>query len=199
MANEARPAAGAWRTYLELASGVGDASRKQVRKVLKDLVGKGNTTAEQLRTMTTELVAANLANREALGKLVRMEVDRALGRVGLATMDEVNQLTTRVRELERQLREARTAQTPPTTGRTVAPTPAAARTAAAPPTTAGAARRGGRPTKKAAETPAASPAVKKATRTAATAKATPAKATATKAVRAKATPAKATKARRAQQ
>src|SRR5690606_39170236 len=99
--------------------------------VLKDLVGKGNATAEQLRSMTAELIAANAANREALGRLIKVEVDRALGRVGLATMDEVNELTQRVRDLERQLREARAAQTAPATGRTVAPTPAAGRTSAA--------------------------------------------------------------------
>jgi polyhydroxyalkanoate synthesis regulator phasin len=136
------PAGGAWRTYLELASGLGEVSRKQVRKVLKDLVGKGNATAEQLRTLTSELVVANAANREALGKLIKVEVDRALGRVGLATMDEVNDLTARVRELERELRQARGVESFAATGRTVAPTPAAARTSTkAAPTTAGAPRR----------------------------------------------------------
>jgi polyhydroxyalkanoate synthesis regulator phasin len=185
MADEARPASrpersgnstGAWRTYLELAGGAAVASRKQVRKVLKDLVGKGNATAEQLRGMTSELVAANTANRDALGKLIRVEVDRALGRVGLATMDEVNELNARVRELERALKEARATPTEPAATRTSATTrkraaaaPAATtttrrRTAAAPaePTTAGTQRRG-RPAAKAAApaAKAASPAVKK--------------------------------------
>ncbi len=54
-----------------------------------------------------------LANREALTKLVRFEVDRALGAVGLATADEVAELTRRVHDLERQLREA----APPRAGR----------------------------------------------------------------------------------
>ena len=103
-------AAGAWRTYLELASGLGEVSRQKVTRVLKDLVGKGNATAEQLRGLAADLIAANTANREALVRLIKVEVDRALGRVGLATMDEVNELTARVRELERQLRQARAAQ-----------------------------------------------------------------------------------------
>lgn len=186
MAEESREAsrsraAGAWRTYLELASGLGEVSRKQVRKVLKDLVGKGNATAEQIRSMTAELVAANAANREALGRLVKVEVDRALGRVGLATMDEVNELTTRVRELERQLREARTEGAAP--ARTVAPTPARSRKEATGDIEP-AAPRGGRPTKK-------------ATKSAAVARATATKTTAKKAVRAKAAPAKATPAKAA--
>jgi polyhydroxyalkanoate synthesis regulator phasin len=96
----------AMRTYLELAVGLTDASRKRVRKVVKEAVGRGNATADQVKTMTTELMAANSANREALSKLVRFEVDRALGVVGLATAEEVTELTDRVRDLERQLREA---------------------------------------------------------------------------------------------
>jgi polyhydroxyalkanoate synthesis regulator phasin len=158
MSEAQRSSAGAWRTYLELATGLGEVSRKQVRKVVKDLVGKGNATADQLRAMSGELLAVNTVNREALGKLVKIEVDRALGRVGLATMDEVNELTARVRDLERQLREARAAETAPATQRTAATTA---------PT-----RRGPRPAKKAAST---------------TAKVMPAKATTAKGTTAKAT------------
>ena len=99
----------ALRTYLELAMGITDASRKRVRKVVKDAVGKSGVTADQVRTMTGDLLAANTANREALAKLVKFEVDRALGVVGLATAEEVSELTGRVRDLERQLREARAA------------------------------------------------------------------------------------------
>jgi polyhydroxyalkanoate synthesis regulator phasin len=179
--NGSGPAAGAWRTYLELASGLGEVSRQKVTKVLKDLVGKGNATAEQLRSMTAELIAANAANREALKRLIKLEVDRALGRVGLATMDEVNELTERVRDLERQLREARAAQAAPATARTVAPTPPAGRATGE-----------GEPARR---RPA-----KKATTSAAVARATATKTTAKKAVQAKAAkaaPAKATKATKA--
>jgi polyhydroxyalkanoate synthesis regulator phasin len=187
--NGSGPAAGAWRTYLELASGLGEVSRQKVTKVIKDLVGKGNATAEQLRSMTAELIAANAANREALKRLIKLEVDRALGRVGLATMDEVNELTERVRDLERQLREARAAQAAPATARTVAPTPPAGRAIGE-------------------GAPARRPA-KKATTSAAVARATATKTTAKKAIRAKAAkaapaseapqeaPAKATKATKA--
>ena len=100
---------GAWKSYLELAAGLGETSRKRVRKVVRDMVGKGNATADQLKAITSEVLAAREANREALGKLVKVEVDRALARVGLATMAEVTELTTRVHELEKQLRE----QNPP--------------------------------------------------------------------------------------
>jgi polyhydroxyalkanoate synthesis regulator phasin len=191
MADEPRPPAGAWRTYLELASGLGEASRKRVRRVVKDLIGKGNATAEQLRVATVELVAANAANREALGKLVKVEVDRALGRVGLATMDEVNDLTARVRDLERQLRDARAVTAGTVSaggGRPVAPSPMAKKTV----------RKATRaPAAKAPATGTRATATRaKATRAAApaatTAKVTTAKATTRRTTAAKATPAKAT-------
>jgi polyhydroxyalkanoate synthesis regulator phasin len=96
----------ALRTYMELAMGLTDVSRKRVKKVVKEAVGRGGATAEQVKALTSELRAANSANRETLAKIVRFEVDRALGVVGLATADEVGELTARVRELEKQLRAA---------------------------------------------------------------------------------------------
>src|SRR5262245_36271891 len=158
MSQAQRP--GAWRTYLELATGLGETSRKQVRKVVKDLVGKGNATASQLKVMTGEVLAVSAVNREAVAKLVKIEVDRALGRVGLATMDEVNELTTRVRELERQLRQARADRPAPAATANTLARPGTAKAAAAKATT-------GRATAAKATTAAASstsPVVKKATR-----------------------------------
>ncbi|WP_428966476.1 phasin family protein [Micromonospora fluostatini] len=98
----------AWRAYLELAMGLTEAPRKRAQDVARRLVGSGGATAAQLQALAEELVSTGAANREALTKLVRFEVDRALGAVGLATADEVAELTRRVHELERQLREART-------------------------------------------------------------------------------------------
>ena len=99
----------AWRTYLELAMGVTEASRKKASKVAKDLMGRTNVTAEQVQTFTEDLLSASLANRESMAKLVRFELDRALGLVGLATAEEVADLTKRVRELELELRDAKAA------------------------------------------------------------------------------------------
>ncbi|MEU8284288.1 hypothetical protein AB0C01_08110 [Micromonospora sp. NPDC048905] len=123
----------AWRAYLELAMGLAEAPRKKAQDVARRLVGSGGATAAQLQALGEELVTTGAANREALTKLVRFEVDRALGAVGLATADEVAELTRRVHDLERQLREARAAEPP--TAPLAAPT-AAAPTAAATPTTA---------------------------------------------------------------
>lgn len=95
------------RTYLELAMGLTEVSRKKVKRAVKDAVGKGGATADQLKQLTTDVLAANSANRDSMVKLVRFEVDRALGMVGLATAEEVGELTARVRQLEQELADAR--------------------------------------------------------------------------------------------
>jgi polyhydroxyalkanoate synthesis regulator phasin len=118
----------AWRAYLDLALGFTEASRKQATKVARRLLGKGNATAEQLQAMAEDLVQTSLANRDSLTRLVRFELDRALGRVGLATADEVADLTSRVRDLEQRLRtaEAAAAAAVAAADRDGAPQPAAA-------------------------------------------------------------------------
>jgi polyhydroxyalkanoate synthesis regulator phasin len=114
----------AWRAYLELALGVTEASRRKAEQVARDLVGRGGATAAQVQGFVDELMSASRANREGLVKLVRYEVERALGAVGLATSDEVAELTTRVRKLERDLRDAQASATAP--GGTAAPPEATA-------------------------------------------------------------------------
>ncbi|MCX5117309.1 hypothetical protein OG992_08970 [Micromonospora sp. NBC_00362] len=123
----------AWRAYLELAMGLAEAPRKKAQDVARRLVGSGGATAAQLQALGEELVTTGAANREALTKLVRFEVDRALGAVGLATADEVAELTRRVHDLERQLREARS--TEPADAATAGPTPQPDPTVAAQPGT----------------------------------------------------------------
>ena len=91
----------AWRAYLEVALGLTEASRKKAREVTKNLFDRGEATAAQLQNAASELLSTSRANRETLARLVRYEVDRALGAVGLATTEEVTELTERVRELER--------------------------------------------------------------------------------------------------
>ncbi|SRR5690606_2585497 len=95
----------AWRAYLELALGVTQASRRKAEQAVRELLDRGGATAAQLQGMVDELLQTGRSNRAELVKLVRYEVERALGKVGLATAEEVEALAARVRELERRLRE----------------------------------------------------------------------------------------------
>jgi polyhydroxyalkanoate synthesis regulator phasin len=114
----------AWRAYLELAFGLSEASRRKAQQVVRDLVGRGEATAAQVQAAASELLETSRANRETMVRLVRYEVDRALGAVGLASTEEVASLTARVDELERQLRKASGTPSP------AAPTGPAAKKAA---------------------------------------------------------------------
>jgi polyhydroxyalkanoate synthesis regulator phasin len=96
----------AWRAYLEMALGLTEAPRKKAQRVAGDLVSRGGATAAQLQGLVEDLMSTGMANRESLINIVRFEVDRALGRVGLATAEEVQDLTSRVRDLEKQLKVA---------------------------------------------------------------------------------------------
>jgi polyhydroxyalkanoate synthesis regulator phasin len=97
----------AWRAYLEMALGLTETPRKRAQKAVGDLVNRGGATAAQLQGLVEDLMAAGMANREALTNIVRYEVDKALGAVGLATAEEVDELTARVRDLEQELQVAR--------------------------------------------------------------------------------------------
>jgi polyhydroxyalkanoate synthesis regulator phasin len=119
----------AWRAYLELAYGLTEASRKKAREVARDLLGRGEATAGQVQAFVDDLVSTSRSNREGLVRLVRYEVDRALGAVGLATVDQVADLTARMQDLERRL----TAETGPAAAGTGATAAAATATAAKPP------------------------------------------------------------------
>jgi polyhydroxyalkanoate synthesis regulator phasin len=105
---EIRATQEAWRAYLDLALGLTQTSRKQAIKAVRKLVGKGGATAEQLQSMAEDLVKTSLSSRESLIRLVRAELDRAVIRVGLATAEEVAELTDRVHDLEQRLRAAET-------------------------------------------------------------------------------------------
>jgi polyhydroxyalkanoate synthesis regulator phasin len=106
----------AWRTYLELALGLTEASRKKAKKAIKSLVNQSGASVDQVRSLTEELVETSLANREAIAKLVRGELDRALGLVGLASSEEVAELNDRIADLEGRLRAAEGGTTDGKTG-----------------------------------------------------------------------------------
>ena len=95
----------ALKGYLELANGLTEVTLQKATAAAKALVAQGEATAGQVTSLADDLLNQSRNNREALNSLVKFEVDKALGRVGLASIDEVNELTARVRSLEAQLRE----------------------------------------------------------------------------------------------
>jgi polyhydroxyalkanoate synthesis regulator phasin len=91
--------------YLALATGLTEVTRQRATTAAKALVAQGEATAGQVQALADDLVSQSRTNREAVVSLVRYEVDKALGRVGLVGKDEVEALQQRIRSLEGQLRE----------------------------------------------------------------------------------------------
>ena len=175
----------ALKSYLALASGLTDVTRQRAVGAAKALVAQGEATAEQVSTLAEDLLAQSRSNREAVTALVKYEVDRTLGRLGLAANDEVTELTKRVRSLEAQIRDlsaaADAADGPrasagSTVAKTAAKKTAAKKTAAKKPT----ANRTATKKRAAKRTTAKKATAKKATAKKATAKKATAKKTATK-------------------
>jgi polyhydroxyalkanoate synthesis regulator phasin len=99
----------ALKSYLALAGGLTEVTRQRAVGAARALVAQGEATAEQVSTLAEDLLAQSRSNREAVSALVKYEVDRTLGRFGLAANDEVTELTKRVRSLEAQIRDLSTA------------------------------------------------------------------------------------------
>jgi polyhydroxyalkanoate synthesis regulator phasin len=96
----------ALKGYLALASGLTEVTRTRATQTAKALVAQGEAAAGSVTAIADDLIAQSKSNREAVTALVKFEVDKALGRVGLATQEEVTELTARIRSLEAQLRAA---------------------------------------------------------------------------------------------
>jgi polyhydroxyalkanoate synthesis regulator phasin len=114
----------ALRGYLSLASGLTDITATRARAAARSLVEQGEATAGQVSALAEDLIATSRRNRESLLLLVRHEVEQAVRRIGVGASSDVESLTTRVRELERTVRElrARATRVPePATSDTAAP------------------------------------------------------------------------------
>lgn len=102
----------ALKSYLALVNSVSEVTRQRAVAVAQGLVQQGEATAGQVSELAEEMLTQSRQNRDAVATLVRSEVDRALGRVGLAQIDEVTQLTERVHSLEATIRDLRASSAP---------------------------------------------------------------------------------------
>jgi polyhydroxyalkanoate synthesis regulator phasin len=97
--------------YLTLAASLTEVTRQRATAAAKALVAQGEATGEQVQQLVDDVLAQTRQNREAVSSLVTHEVDRTLGRFGLAASDEVTDLVERVRALESEVRDLREAAT----------------------------------------------------------------------------------------
>ncbi len=114
----------ALQSYLTLAGGLTEVTRQRALAAAKALAAQGEATAEQVQSLAEDLLSQTRQNSEAVTALVRYEVERALGRLGLASGDEVTQLLGRVQAVEDQVRTLKAASGQPSTASTAKKAPA---------------------------------------------------------------------------
>jgi polyhydroxyalkanoate synthesis regulator phasin len=148
----------ALRAYLELASGLTEASRQRAKEVAQMLASGGldqtiGPLGKQAQQIAEDLVATSRANRQLLMTLVRAEVDRGIAALGLPTREELGTLQRRVARLEQAVAaEGSPARKAAATAPTASPATANASTTTVPTTAKKATAR--RTTKKSTKKPA---------------------------------------------
>lgn len=123
----------ALRGYVQLASGLTEVTRQKAQAAAKALLQQtgADTLTSGLTTrvsdLTDEIVATSKSNRQLLQAIVSNEVEGAVARLGFVRSEEVAALTRRVKTLESELAEARSAApTPAVSGNLSAQAAAAA-------------------------------------------------------------------------
>jgi polyhydroxyalkanoate synthesis regulator phasin len=94
----------ALKNYLSLATGLTEVTRQRATAAAKALVASGEARAESVTTLAEDLIAASNRNREAVNALVKFEVERTLGRLGFAGVDQMEAAQARIVALEGRVR-----------------------------------------------------------------------------------------------
>ena len=102
------------RNYLEMATGLTEATATKAMEVAGSLIAQGMSlgakqpadVASSVAQAADELMARSKTNRDLLIGLIRTEVDRAIGRVGFVREDELAALRARVEKIESLLASA---------------------------------------------------------------------------------------------
>lgn len=98
------------RTYVQMASGITEATTAKAREVVSGLLATGLSLTSravpapdvvgQVQELADDLVATSRSNRELLTGVIRAEVDKAVGRMGFVREDELAALRRHVQRLE---------------------------------------------------------------------------------------------------
>ena len=93
-----------WKRYLEAGMQFTELRRSQARAVATELVEQGQLARDQVSGAVDEIVAMSRRRSEKLQSLIRREVERQLGTLGIATKADVARL-------ERKIKAAKKATT----------------------------------------------------------------------------------------
>jgi len=102
------PNIGTLRNYVEMATGLTEATAAKAMEVAGSLVAQGMSlgtkqpadVASSVAQAADDLMAQSKTNRDLLIGLIRSEVDKAIGRVSFVREDELAALRARVEKIE---------------------------------------------------------------------------------------------------
>ena len=86
-----------WKRALDTGAQFTEMRRSQARKLASDLVAQGQLARNQVSAYVDELVEASRKRSEHLRAIVRTEVERQLGVIGVATKRDLDALERRLR------------------------------------------------------------------------------------------------------
>lgn len=86
------PSTSDWKRLLEAGMQFSEMRRAQARQLASDLVAQGHIARDQVQAAVEEILEMSRRRREELRELVRSEVRRQLGALGLATKDDLARL-----------------------------------------------------------------------------------------------------------
>jgi len=99
------------KTYIQLASGLTEATAAKAKEAVTGLIGQGLGMSTKtpdvvgsVQEMADDLLATSKSNRDLLLSLIRTEVDKAVGRVGFVREDELAALRKHVQRLDGELK-----------------------------------------------------------------------------------------------
>lgn len=105
---ESAPNLSTLRNYLEMATGLTEATAAKAMEAAGSLIAQGMSLgtkqpadmASSVAQAADDLMAQSKTNRDLLIGLIRTEVDKAIGRVGFVREDELAALRARVEKVE---------------------------------------------------------------------------------------------------
>lgn len=81
-----------WKQLLEAGMQFTEMRRAQARRVAADLVAQGQLARDQVQSAVDEILEMSRRRTDELREMVRSEVQRQLGGLGLATKDDLARL-----------------------------------------------------------------------------------------------------------
>ena len=95
------PQAPDWQRYLEAGMQFTEMRRSQARRVANDLVEQGHLARDQVTSAVDEIVAISRRRTDEMREVVRKEVQRQLGGLGLATKADLAKLEKKMNKANR--------------------------------------------------------------------------------------------------